>query len=139
MVVASLDAADRQRAWIAGTFSDVLVGPGQDGNFPSEPQGILVSELDSSQRARVVSAVRAWTADTHESVGRALTRTYTAELSQTRVAWGGSADPRDVGAYVRIDGPRLWIEFSVQSQIGSGDEIHYHSVYRDKRLDYRPL
>lgn len=39
--------------------------------------------------------------------------------------------------YVRIDGPSLWIEFSLQSNKSTGEDgNHPHSVWRDKTFDY---
>ena len=39
-------------------------------------------------------------------------------------------------SYIRIDGPRVWIEFVVQSGVVFRDYVHYHSIWRDKVADY---
>jgi hypothetical protein len=55
------------------------------------------------------------------------------------------ADPDDqpaaldyVGSYLRIDGPRVWIEMVVQEAVAYRNEgwVHYHSIWRDKLADY---
>jgi hypothetical protein len=43
-------------------------------------------------------------------------------LDQTKVAYSGGKTLMCVGDYVRISGPRLWIEFATQ---GSD---HYHTI-----------
>lgn len=55
-----------------------------------------------------------------------------------RCALLGFAGTRTVDAendYVRIDGPSVWIEFSLQPG-RSIPGIHPHSVWRDKTADY---
>ena len=56
---------------------------------------------------------------------------------------GGTADfgPFPSGttsqrSYIRVDGPRVWIEFVVQSGIVFNSQVHYHSIWRDKVGDY---
>ncbi len=108
--------------------------PGDDGGFPA-PGGVPAAELTAAQRGLVVAAARAWVGDADERVAAVLLRRYEADLDQTRIAWAGSPDPDVAGAYLRIDGPRLWIEFSTQSRTGNGDTVHHHSVYRDRQTD----
>lgn len=134
-LLGSFDPATLDRARIAGSFDDVVVGPGEDGEFPA-PAGVPASELTAAQRQQVLVAVGAWVGDTDERVAAVLLQRYEADLDQTRVAWAGSTDPDVAGAYLRIDGPRLWIEFSSQSRTGNGDTVHHHSVHRDKQSDY---
>ena len=44
-MLAGLTEAQRSSAQLSETFSDVLVGPGEDGNFPATKAGLAVSEL----------------------------------------------------------------------------------------------
>ena len=39
------------------------------------------------------------------------------------------------GDYIRIDGPSVWIEFSMQNGIVLSG-AHPHAVWRDKQTDY---
>ena len=38
--------------------------------------------------------------------------------------------------YLRIDGPRLWLELSCQAGVVIPNISHFHTIYRDKRYDY---
>jgi hypothetical protein len=46
------------------------------------------------------------------------------------VAYSGSTTLDTLDDYVRIDGPRVWIEFACQRG------IHYHTIWRDRVTDY---
>ena len=57
------------------------------------------------------------------------------ELADTWVSYSGTPTLNAENDYVRIDGPSLWIEFSMQpGRIVPG--IHPHSVWRDRSADY---
>lgn len=99
-ILASLSTSQLASAKLSSSFSDVLLGPGQDGSFPAS-QGV---------------------AD--------------AALASTYVAWSGASTPTVQGSYVRIDGPRVWIEFVCQNGIVFPSQIHYHTVWRDRASDY---
>lgn len=51
------------------------------------------------------------------------------------MAYATSTDPSVQGAYVRIQGPRLWIEIDAQGGIVT-NRIHFHSIRRDEATDY---
>jgi Protein of unknown function (DUF3500) len=51
---------------------------------------------------------------------------YISQYAQTKLAWSKSTDPKTVGAYVRIQGPRVWLELTVQNGIVLSGP-HYHS------------
>ncbi len=132
-LLGSMDEGELAAARI-DPIDDVRVGTGESDRYPG-PEGSLVTDLTEEQRERVTDVVRAWVGDTDERVARPLMEQYLAEYDRTRVAWAGSTDPDAPGSYLRIDGPRLWIEFSNVGRFGNGDN-HYHSVYRDKQADY---
>jgi Protein of unknown function (DUF3500) len=115
-------------------IDDVLVGEGDSGNYPDQ-EGVTVADLTETQRARVVDVILAWAGDADERVRDPLVARYVAEFDQTTVSWSGSIDPDERGAYLRIDGPSLWIEFVNVGKFGNGD-AHYHSVWRDREIDY---
>jgi hypothetical protein len=117
-----------------GRIDDVRVGNGASDRYP-EHEGMLVTDLGVDQQERVLAVVRAWVGDTDTHTAELLTQRYHAEFNLTHIAWSGSTDPDTRGAYLRIDGPRLWIEFSNVGRFGNGDN-HYHSIFRDKQADY---
>ena len=63
--------------------------------------------------------------------------TYEKQYSQTKLAWSTSTNATTPEAYVRIQGPRIWIELS-RTTLGRlvGEIVHYHSIERDIKDDY---
>ncbi len=116
------------------TFNDVVVGPGEGGQFPATG-GVRAADLSAEQQALVLEAIERWVGDYEDSVADGLMAKYAAELGDTYVAFAGSMDSTLPGSYVRIDGPSVWIEIINQAGVGTSG-IHNHSVYRDKDLDY---
>ncbi|WP_157967407.1 MULTISPECIES: DUF3500 domain-containing protein [Paraliobacillus] len=137
-MINSLSDDQLAEAEITDIFDDVLVGPGNDGNFPTESEGVLVTSLSEEQQALVKEAIEAWVSDVNEEDKEALLDAYYADdaWSETYIAWSSSTSVDDEGSYIRIDGPRVWIEFSVQGGIVFGDVLHFHTIWRDKVADY---
>ena len=131
----ALTPAQTASAQIPGSFRDVLLGPGQDFTFP-QTQGVAVSSLSTEARTRVAGAIRAWVADTDAATAAPMLAAYTSDaaLDQTTIGWAGGTGLDAPGGYVRIDGPRVWVEISAQSS--RYQTVHYHSIWRDKALDY---
>jgi hypothetical protein len=153
-VFKSLDPTALNTAYLPNqTFTDVLIGPVEYGTgasalakakFPTggNRTGVLVSSLSADQQALVTTAIRQWVADYDASIATDLLTAYTSATAyqDTYVAWGGTqASGIDVevnGFYMRLDGPRLWIEVSCQAGAVIQGVTHYHSIYRDKSFDY---
>ena len=51
------------------------------------------------------------------------------------MAYANSKTVDGESTYLRIDGPRVWIEL-VNTRSRSTPNVHYHGVYRDKTDDY---
>ncbi|MFT3710885.1 MAG: DUF3500 domain-containing protein [Archangium sp.] len=153
-VYAALDSTQQSSSYLSGqTFSDVVVTPDLDygkgdarttsSAYPagSNRKGVLVSSMTSAQQALVVAAIEQWARQYPPEVADGLMSAYSssAAFADTYFAWGGSsAGPdKDVnGSYLRIDGPRCWIELSVQGGVVIRNVSHYHSVFHDKQYDY---
>jgi hypothetical protein len=112
-----------------------LKGPGEDDGVYPKSEGVLVSDLSPAEQKLVSAALRDYVGDINEQAADAIMATYESEYSKTRIAWATSTDPTAEGAYVRIDGPSAWLEFSVQHGAATPG-VHYHTVYRDKTNDY---
>ncbi len=156
-------------AKLATTMTDLLMGPTASGDtrykavaYPSGTtgRGVLVSTLTTAQQAAVKAVVQAWAATQAADVAQTLLGVYLTDtaLASTYVAYapgtGGVADfgaypnasalPGNAGnSYLRIDGPRVWIEFIVASDgtLSTSTNtltanVHYRSVWRDKVADY---
>lgn len=135
-MLASLSATQLTTAKLNSTFSDVVLGPGSDGKFPSTKLGIKVSTLSTDQKALVLAAIKPWIQNVDDATAASLLATYTSELDNTYISYSGNATLANNADYVRIDGPSVWIEFVCQSGVVYRNEIHYHSVYRDHTRDY---
>ena len=132
-----------------------------DGNSVVYPtgttgRGVLYSALGSAEQADVKAAIEAWVDTQAADIATTLLAAYESDdaLAQTYVGYGvpqGASTPSFVsnpntqanaldyqGSYLRIDGPRVVIEFVVQEAVAFRDEswVHYHSVWRDKAADY---
>ena len=56
--------------------------------------------------------------------------------NDTFIGYAGATDLGQEGSYVRIDGPRIWMELVVQPAIANPKELHFHALWRDKQSDY---
>jgi hypothetical protein len=135
-MIQALPKAVRKTAEITGTFDDVAMGPGRDGTFPP-PQGLLVSTLDPDIQALVKAAIEAWVNDVPSDLAKTLLPAYesAAALAQTRIGWAKADNASVAGSYLRIDGPRVWIEL-VRKKDPNGGQDRFETVWRDKAKDY---
>jgi hypothetical protein len=144
-MLASFTTAQLTTAKTATTFSDVLLGPNQDGNFPATKIGIQVSALSSASQLLVLEAMKPWVKDADDETAACLLAIYQNELACTYVTYSKNTSGVSGNAssfftantdYVRIDGPSVWIEFVCQTGVVYPAEIHYHSIWRDHLRDY---
>ena len=154
------DSASAAAARLSGTFTDVIMGASgnTDGNFkslayPTSGRGLQYGAMNAAQQAYVRAAIAAWVDNQASDVAGELRAAYLSDdaLKDTYVAYGvGQGGKADFGAspnaatvpldaqhsYIRIDGPRVWIEFVVQQGVLYGTNVHYHTIWRDKTADY---
>ncbi|AJQ92498.1 hypothetical Protein YC6258_00448 [Gynuella sunshinyii YC6258] len=151
-MVAMFDALDKiqlAEAYLQDqSYSDVLMGPDNGSatlptDYPTgmDREGILVSTLSDTQKSAVIEAIKAWVEDYSGEISAPLMEEYASDIAfnDTYIAWSGDesagVDVDIEGTYMRIDGPRLWIEIVCQAGvILSG--THYHTMFRDKSYDY---
>ncbi|RYY30134.1 MAG: DUF3500 domain-containing protein [Sphingobacteriaceae bacterium] len=144
-MLASFTSAQLATAKISSTFSDVVLGPGSDGKFPTTKVGIAGSALTTTQQAAVITAMKPWIMDTDDATAATILATYTNELANTYISYASNSTGTAGNAssffttntdYVRIDGPHVWIEFVCQTGVIYRTQIHYHSIWRDHTSDY---
>jgi hypothetical protein len=136
---------------LSGTYSDIINGPTNqngkgDTKYPSQltyptgttGRGVLVGSLSADKQALAKTAIEAWVKNVADPISSALLADYESDaaLSQTYVAYSGSADLTTQASYFRIDGPRVWIEYTIQGGIVYQGKVHYHTIWRDKAADY---
>ena len=144
------------QAKLSGTFTDVVKGvvvvevPGEmprggiDTGFPQSyptgdaDRGVRYSALTSDQQALVRAALETYTALPGQALTKRLVQAYESPdaLADTFIGYAGATDLSVKGSYVRIDGPRIWMEFIVQPAVARPADLHYHALWRDKQSDY---
>jgi Protein of unknown function (DUF3500)/Secretion system C-terminal sorting domain len=131
-----LTVAQQTTAKIATNFTDILLGPGKDWQFPSTKVGLQVSTLDAAQKTLVLNAIKTYVLDIDDVESAAMMTRYTNQLDQTYIAYSGTTAITTQNDYVRIDGPGVWIEYSLQGGIVIRNQNHPHSIWRDRTGDY---
>lgn len=131
-----LTTAQKTTARLSQTFNDIVLGPGQDGNFPATRVGLQCSQLTTAQQQLVMAAMAPWVQDAEDASAASLLAYYQTQLANTYIAYSGTGNLTTSGDYVRIDGPNVWIEFACQSGVIYRNQIHYHTIWRDRARDY---
>jgi hypothetical protein len=136
---------------LSGTFTDIVNGPTNtngkgDTRYPdgityptgTTGRGVLVGSLSTADQALVKTAIEAWVKNVADPISTALLAEYESDtsLAATYVAYSGATDLTTQDSYFRIDGPRVWIEYTIQGGIVYPTRVHYHTIWRDKASDY---
>lgn len=129
---AGLSTDQLATAKLSGKFQDLVMGPGTDTGYPKQ-EGLPYTQLDAARQALVKKVIADWVADASPELADPLLDVYYSQLDQTTIAWSDSTDLSSGSAYLRVDGPRIWVEWLNTSAAGG---LHYHTLYRDKALDY---
>ncbi|MGY1495297.1 DUF3500 domain-containing protein [Streptomyces sp. QTS52] len=135
-MLGGLSTTELAEAKLSATYSDVLVGPGEDGDFPETKEGLAVSELTDDQQELVLNAIAPWVEVADDTTAASVLSTYESELDETYISYSGGTDLDSTSDYVRIDGPGVWIEFVCQDGLVYQNQIHYHTIFRDHNTDY---
>lgn len=134
-MLGALQPLERGQAKLTQLYTDVMAGPQKDDNFPSEKEGVRVGDLTPAQQALVLKAIETYVGDVAAPDAATIMAKYRAELPETYVAFSGTPALTAENDYVRIDGPSVWIELSMQPG-RSIPGVHPHSVWRDRTSDY---
>ena len=129
---AGLSTEQLATAKLSGEFQDLVMGPGTDTGYPAQ-EGLPYTQLDAAHQAVVKKVIADWVADSSPELADPLLAVYYSQLDQTTISWSGGTTQDSGSAYLRVDGPRIWIEWLNTSAAGG---LHYHTLYRDKALDY---
>ncbi|MCU0325880.1 MAG: DUF3500 domain-containing protein [Spirosomaceae bacterium] len=132
----SLSAAELTTAKRAAAQNDIIVGPQKDGTFPTTKTGIKASSLTQAKKDLLLAAIKTYVDDLDDKAAAAVLAKYKAELDDTYVSYVGGTTMAEKGDYILIDGPSVWIEWSMQSGIVIRTGVHPHSVWRDRKADY---
>jgi hypothetical protein len=116
--------------------NDIIVGPQKDGTFPTTKTGIKAGNLTAAQKDLLLAAIKTYVDDLDDKAAAAVLAKYKSELDETYVSYYGGTTMAEKGDYILIDGPSVWIEWSMQSGIIIKNGVHPHSVWRDRKADY---
>ena len=134
-LLAALDDTQLAAAELADTYSDLVLGPGNDWAFPETKEGLQVSELSEDVQGLLLDAIATYVDDVSDAEAATILSGYESELPDTYLAYSGTTAFTEKDDYIRVDGPSVWIELSLQSGIVlSGN--HPHTVWRDRTTDY---
>jgi hypothetical protein len=133
-LLTGLSSSNLASALQSSTYSDLVCGPQKDWSFPTTSIGVIGSSLSSSEKALLLTAIKTYVDDIADS--SSFITTYTNELASTYIAYSGSTGLKTKYDYIRIDGPHVWIEYSVGGGVVLQNYTHPHSVWRDKSYDY---
>lgn len=134
-LLASLNTTELATAKSSSTFTDIICGPNANWSFPTAPSGLVCSGLTSTKKALVLNAIKTYVNDVDDTNATSILATYTTEIDNTYILYSGTSAMNTQADYIRIDGPHVWIEFSVQNGIILSG-VHHHSVWRDRMNDY---
>lgn len=132
----SLSTTELTTAKRSTAQNDIIVGPQKDGSFPTTKSGIKAGNLTTAQKDLLVAAIKTYVDDLDDKAAAAVLTKYKSELSDTYVSYYGTTTMVTQGDYILIDGPSVWIEWSMQSGIIIRNGVHPHSVWRDRKSDY---
>ncbi len=136
-LLASLTPEQREAAMLDGTYRDILAGPQADDAIPDAQEGLPVSDLDEEQRLLLGAAIETYVVDIDAADAATYMARYASEFPDTVLGFSGTTEVDSEDDYVRVHGPSLWLEFSLQSNKSTGKAgNHPHSVWRDRQDDY---
>ena len=127
-------SADQQKQAILGyEVRNLVLGPGADGKTIA-PEGVRVSTFTTAQRALLMDLASEWVGILGDEAANAKMKEIQSGLDDTYFAWAG-ATTNGKGAYFRIQGPAVHIEYAPQGPADANTD-HIHTIYRDPTNDY---
>ena len=132
-LVNALSAEQQKQAILSYEVRNLVLGPGADGKTIA-PEGVRASTFTPAQRAMIVDLTREWVGILGDEAASAKMKEIEAGLGETYFAWAGSTT-NGKGAYFRIQGPTVLIEYAPQGQ-GDNNTDHIHTIFRDPTNDY---
>ena len=132
----SLSATELATAKRASAQNDLIAGPQKDAAFPTTKTGVKAGNLTTAQKDLLMLAIKAWVDELDDKAAAAVLAKYKSEIDDTYVSYYGGTTMGEKGDYILIDGPSVWIEWSMQGGIIIRNSVHPHAVWRDRKSDY---
>jgi Protein of unknown function (DUF3500) len=131
-LINALDPAKQKQAILNYQVADTVWGPGTEGKV-IQPEGVRVSSFNGDERAKLLDLVSEWVGILNDESAGLKMAEIKANLAETWFAWSGPTT-NGSGAYFRIQGPNVMIEYAPQGKGANTD--HIHTFYRDPTNDY---
>jgi hypothetical protein len=131
-LVNALDPARQKQAILTYQIADTVWGPGTEGKV-IQPEGVRVSSFNEDERAKLLDLVSEWVGILNDESAALKMAEIKANLAETWFAWSGPTT-NGSGAYFRVQGPTVMIEYAPQGKGANTD--HIHTFYRDPTNDY---
>ena len=120
-------SAEQQKAAILGyEVRNLVLGPGTDGKTIA-PEGARASGFTAAQRTMLVELIREWVAILGDEAAAAKMKDVESGLGETYFAWAGSTT-NGKGAYFRIQGPTVFIEYAPQGRADANTDHITRSI-----------
>jgi hypothetical protein len=132
-LINALNADQRKQAILGFEVRNLVLGPGTDGKTIA-PEGVRASTFTPAQKKMLVDLAREWVDILGDDAAAAKTKEIEAGLADTYFAWAGPTENGN-GAYFRIQGPAVFIEYAPQGAPGANTD-HIHTIYREPANDY---
>jgi Protein of unknown function (DUF3500) len=136
-LLTALDARQRQQATLGYAVADTVLAAGSDGKT-IEPEGVRASTFTPAQRQMLTALIGEWVRVADDAAAAARMKEIESTLAETYFAWSGPPT-KEGGAYFRIQGPAVVIEYApqaLQTRGPDGAPEHIHTIYRDPTNDY---
>jgi Protein of unknown function (DUF3500) len=132
-LVNALNPGQQKQAILSYEVRNLVLGPGTDGQTIA-PEGVRASTFTPAQRTMLLDLVREWVDILGDEAAAAKMKEIEAGVADTYFAWAG-ATSNGKGAYFRIQGPAVLIEYAPQGAADNNTD-HIHTIYRDPTNDY---
>ncbi|HET9469004.1 MAG TPA: DUF3500 domain-containing protein [Vicinamibacterales bacterium] len=132
-LINALTPEQQKQAILAMEVRNLVLGPGADGKMIA-PEGVRASTFTPAQRTMLVELAREWVGILGDEAAAAKMKEIQSGIADTYFAWAGPTTAGK-GAYFRIQGPAVFIEYAPQGQ-GENNVDHIHTIYRDPTNDY---
>jgi len=132
-LINALTAEQKKQAILGVAVQNLVLGPGTDGKTIA-PEGARAATFTTAQRTMLIDLIREWVGIIGDEAAAAKMKEVEAGLGDTYFAWAGATD-NGKGAYFRIQGPAVFIEYAPQGN-GANNVDHIHTMYRDPTNDY---
>jgi Protein of unknown function (DUF3500) len=114
----ALDATQQKQAILPTAVTDLVLGPGHDGET-LPPAGLPAVSMTTEQQTMLVDLVGEWVGFAPEPISALKISEIKSHLPDTYFAWSGETTP-GTSIYFRVTGPDLHIEFANQGAGAGG-------------------